>query len=85
MCLCETKFANALACYRAPEPRNPKMHLKSENAILDPPEKWPQKSIKMSKKPVSGHFNSPEMGILDILMDFWGHFSGGPKMAFFGL
>ena len=37
----------------ATEPRTPKPQkciLKSENAILDPPEKWPQKSIKMSKE-----------------------------------
>ena len=72
--------------YRAPEPRNPKSAFKSpKNAILDPPGKWPEKSIKMSKTPVFGHFNSPKMGFLDILIDFSGRFPGGSKMAFFGL
>ena len=33
---------------------------KTQNAILNPPEKGPQKSIKMSKKPAFGHLNSPK-------------------------
>ena len=41
-------------------------------------------SIKMSKKPVLGHSNSPKTDFLDILIDFWGHFSGGSNMALFG-
>ena len=71
------------------EPRNPEnpksAFLSLKNTILDPPEKWAQKSIKMSKKAIFGHFNSPKMAFLDILIDFWAHFSGGSKMAFFGL
>ena len=71
-------LAIARSPYRAPEPRNPKSAFKSpKHAILDPPEKWPQKSMKMSKKPISGHLNFQKTGFLDILIDFWGHFWGG--------
>ena len=46
-------------------PRKPqKCILKSEKCHFRPPEKWPQKSIKMSQKSVLGHFNS---------IDFWGN------------
>ena len=39
-----------------PEPRNPKSAFQSpKNAFFDPPEKGPQKSIKMSKKTVLGN------------------------------
>ena len=71
------RVANALACYRAPEPRNPKSASKSpKNAILDPPEKCTPKSIKMSKKSVFGELKCPKTGFLDILIDFGVHFSG---------
>ena len=77
------------APWPATEPRNPetpKVHLKVRKMpFWNPPDKWPQKSIKMSKQPGFGHFNSPKTGFLDILIDFWGHFSRGSKMAFFGL
>ena len=39
------------------------------------------------QKSVLGHFNSLRTGFLDILIDFWGPFSGGSKIGilFFGL
>ena len=77
------RLANALACYRAPEPRNPKSAFKSpKNAIFDPPEKWAQKSIKMSKKSLFGELNGPKRDFLDILIGFWAHFPGGRKWHF---
>ena len=45
------------------------------------PEKWPKKSIKMSKTSI----RMSKMGIWGILIGSWGHFSGGSKIAFFGL
>ena len=58
------------------------MHFKVRKCHFGPPEKWQQKSVKMSKEPVFGQFDSPKMDFLDILTDFWGHFSGGPKWHF---
>ena len=82
-------IANAPACYRAPEPETPRVHvLKSEKCHFGPPpppKKWPQKSTKMSKKPVLGHQNSPKTDLLDIFIESRGHFSWGPKWHFFGL
>ena len=46
------------------------------------PAKWPKSQLKLSKK-------IPEIEIFldfcDFLIDFKGHFSGGVKMALFGL
>ena len=52
-------LAIAQSPYRA---RNPKSaFLKSERMPFSTPQgKWPQKSTKMSKKPVFGHFDSPK-------------------------
>ena len=36
----------------------------------------------MSKKSIFGHFNSPTLDFLDILIDFWGIFPGGLKWHF---
>ena len=51
-----------------------------------PPGKRAPKSIKMSKKSIFGHFNSPKMDFLDISIDFWGgpkwHFSDSKKCTF---
>ena len=70
----------------ATEPRNsetPKLHCKvRQMPFWTPRRKLPQKSIKMSRKPV---FGRPKTGFLDILIDFWGHFFSESKMAFFGL
>ena len=46
--------------------------------------KGPQSQLKCPKSPFVG-FKIPQNGLLDILIDFWGPFSGGSKMAFFGL
>ena len=70
---------------QSPEtPKPQKCILKSEKYHFRPPGKRPRKSIKMSKKSIFGHFNSPKMDFLDILIDFRGLFSGGSKMVFFG-
>ena len=63
----DTKVANALTCYRS----------------FDPPQKWAQKSIKMSKKSLFGELNGPKRDFLDILIDFWAHFSGGVENGIF--
>ena len=41
--------------------------------------------MKLSQKSIFGELKCPKMDFLDILIDFWGHVSGGSKMAFFGL
>ena len=65
-------------------PKTPKVHSKvRKNAILDPPEKGPQKSTKMSKKPIFRIKMSEKMGFLDILIDFWGPFFGGVQNGTF--
>ena len=50
---------------------------------MDPPEKWPQKSIKMSKKSLFEELNVQKREFLDILIGFWGHFSGGVQNGIF--
>ena len=62
----------------ATEPRNlqtPKVHFKVRKMPFGPPEKMAPKvlGIKMPKK----------TGFLDILIDFWGHFSGWSKNGIF--
>ena len=66
------------------EPRNPetpKCILKSKKkyALLDPLNKWPQKSIIMSTKSVFGELKCPRKDFLDIFIDFWGHFFRGVR------
>ena len=54
-----------------------KCTLKSEICNLDPQGKMAPKSIKMFKRSIFGHFNSPKMDFLDILIDFCDPFFGG--------
>ena len=65
---------------RTPKPQ--KCILKSEKCHFGPPGKWPQKSIKISKQSIFGGIKMSKNGALDILIDFWGHFPGGPKWHF---
>ena len=70
-------------CYRPvtlQSPETPKPH-----AILDPPEMVPKVNSNVPKWPFVEIYFPPKMDFLDILIDFWGHFSGGPKCHFSNL
>ena len=57
-------------------PETPKVHLKVRRMPFSTPRKnGPNSQLKCPKM-------SPETGFLDILIDFWGHFSGGSKWHF---
>ena len=60
-------------------PETPKVNFKARKV---PPEKWPQKSIKMSKKSIYGHFKSPKLHFWDILLEFGAIFPGALKWHF---
>ena len=63
-----------------PKPQN--CILKSEKCNFGPPGKMATKVIQMSKKSSFGELRCPHTGFLDILINFWGHFSGCPKLHF---
>ena len=71
------------------EPRNPetpKVHFKVRKMPFSTPrKKGPKSQLKCPKSPFFGELKCPKTGFLDILIDFWGPFSGGSKKAFFGL
>ena len=73
----------------ATEPRNPetpKVHLKVRKMPFWTPRKnAPKSQLKCPKSLFLDIFTSQKQAFWDILIDFWGHFSRGSKMAFFGL
>ena len=80
-----------LVCHRPvplQSPKTPKPQkciLKSERCHFGPPprKKGPQKLTKISQKSSFGDLKCPKLDFLDILIDFWGPFSGGVKNSFF--
>ena len=67
-----------IAIARAPtEPRNPETtEVHSFSPFWSPPKNGPKSPSKCPNKAM------PKTGFLDILIDFWGHFSGGRKWHF---
>ena len=67
------RIAIARFPYRGPEPRNPKSAF------------WSLKMPFWTPRKNGPNSQFPKTGLLDILIDFRGHFSGGSKAAFFRL
>ena len=68
------------------EPRNPKtpkVHFEVRKMPFWNPRKiGPKSQLKCPKGPFLGTFKSPKRDFWDILIDFWGQFSGAPKWHF---